>query len=587
MATKNIHYKIPEKEETVLYPPIRNALELIRNNMREIQYYNFKVVDIPFQTLRNETRMELLNAALQYTKKIQSLLLQEFHGVCCQNRNVTGKKALDQLSHSFSCIDAKISHPESFKSIPIILTGHEPILYHPGIWVKNHLAYYLAKHLDGISINLIVDSDACTMGFTYVPLLTKESASIQKVPFVNDKETHAYEEISFEDANAIEKFRKEVVALMEKNNHPNIKTHIKNMQITFDCFVHQLRHSYLQGCKDMTGLLTTARKGLEGAFGINNLEIPVSLMCKTKGFYYFFLHILFNAEHFAKIYNKKLNDYRNFHKIYSKANPIPDLKIQESLVETPFWIWEKGGARNKCYAQFDTDSIMITNGNQIGLKLKKDEDIQEIVSKLKSLESASSHIKLRPRAIATTMFSRVFFSDVFIHGIGGSKYDAITDEIIKEFLNVNPPNYITASTTLFLPVETHDIDTEKLHALEKELVDIRANPERYASERTNQDLLFLKSVDEKHELIEKMRDKDTDKEKRKQLFNQIKELNMSIFNQINHEFKDKQKTLTAIKEKIAYNKVIKCREYPICIFPFKALKVHFANVFCGSKNTDK
>ena len=46
--------------------------------------------------------------------------------------------------------------------------------------------------------------------------------------------------------------------------------------------------------------------------------------------------------------------------------------------------------------------------------------------------------KIRPRAITTTMFSRLFFSDVFIHGIGGAKYDTITDEIIKRILRYRP-----------------------------------------------------------------------------------------------------------------------------------------------------
>ena len=54
---------------------------------------------------------------------------------------------------------------ESIKNIPIIQTGHEPILCHPGVWIKNHLIQYLAKKLDGIGVNMIVDNDACNMGF--------------------------------------------------------------------------------------------------------------------------------------------------------------------------------------------------------------------------------------------------------------------------------------------------------------------------------------------------------------------------------------------------------------------------------------
>ncbi len=560
MATENIPYKIPENEATVFYPPIGDAPELTRDNMREIQHYAFKITDIPFQTLRNETRLDLLNIATQYTKKIFSFLPHKFSETTCHTVNDSGKNAAEQLYESFLPAEPIISHRYCPESIPIILTGHEPIFYHPGIWIKNHLAYYLAEKLKGISINLIVDSDSCKADFVYVPCFSEESASIQKVSFVEGRETQAYEEISLERIEVIERFKDKVDALLRKNNHDDVKNTVKGMQIMFDCFMYQIRHAYQQGCKDMTGLFTAARKGMENAFGIKNLEIPVSLMCNTKGFYSFFLHILYNAKQFAEIHNEKLKDYRNTQAISSKANPVPDLEIHDTLVELPFWIWEKGGARNKCYARYD--------------------------ARLRSLESYPLHpIKLRPRAITLTMFSRLFLSDVFIHGIGGSKYDVITNAIMKDFFHINPPKYITTTTTLFLPVKTQDIDVKTLPVLQKELNDMRTNPERHASEKTRQNPLFLKMVEGKRALIEKMR--GSDKEKRSQLFHQIKELNASMFKRITNEFGNRQRKLAAVKEKMACNEVAKCREYPIGIFPFNTLHDHFANVFSESKNKDK
>ena len=93
----------------------------------------------------------------------------------------------------------------------------------------------------------------------------------------------------------------------------------------------------------MVGLLTAARKSLEEDFGIENLEAPVSWMCDTDGFYHFLLHILYEAERFAKIYNEKLAEYRSIHKIRSKANPLPDLKILRDSIEIPFWVWKAEG----------------------------------------------------------------------------------------------------------------------------------------------------------------------------------------------------------------------------------------------------
>ena len=167
----------------------------------------------------------------------------------------------------------------------------------------------------------------------------------------------------------------------------------------------------------MVGLLTAARKSLEEDFGIENPEVPVSWMCDTDGFYHFVLHILYEAERFAKIYNEKLSEYRSIHKIRSKSNPLPDLKIIGNLIELPFWVWKAEGQRAKCYRVNEGEDIKITDGVDILVILKKSEGAMENLSRLKVLMETG--IKIRPRAITTTMFSRLFFSDVFIHGIGG------------------------------------------------------------------------------------------------------------------------------------------------------------------------
>ena len=61
----------------------------------------------------------------------------------------------------------------------------------------------------------------------------------------------------------------------------------------------------------------------------------------------------------------------------------------------------------------------------------------ENISRLRAL--ISKGIKIRPKAIVNTMYSRMFLSDLFIHGIGGATYDFITDEIIRGFFGVGPP----------------------------------------------------------------------------------------------------------------------------------------------------
>ena len=577
MAMKNISYEIPKNNrEVFLEPAIEHIPELALENRRKISGYKFEINGVPFQVLRDKTRMEILRKAVYYTNGIKSLLRKDPSGPCLHDRNNMKKDTPLQVAQDKLCVNELTLDYETIKKIPIIQTGHEPILYHPGIWIKNHLAHYLVKKLGGISVNMIVDNDACNMGLMYVPILSKISASVGKVAFVKNKDHVACEEIVFDDFEPILQFKEEVIDLLSKNIlREDIKTTIEDMQVMFGQFINRIGECYQQGCSDMVGLLTAARRSLEEDFGIENLEVPVSWMCDTDGFYHFLLHILYESERFAKIYNEILAEYRGIHKIRSKANPLPDLKIMGNLIEIPFWVWKAGGQRAKCYRVNEGEDIKITDGADILVILKKNEGAMENLSRLKVLMETG--IKIRPRAITMTMFSRMFFSDVFIHGIGGAKYDTITDEIIKEFFGIDPPGFVTISATLFLPLDDYGLDIKVLQELQRTDSDMCYNPERYASKETQSEPAFMNRVKEKQRLLKIMGVSNADEKRR--YFRRIKELNKLMLTQINPELKKKRKEINTIRDKLAYNEVVRFREYPICLYPTKMLKDYLLNVF--------
>jgi hypothetical protein len=61
-------------------------------------------------------------------------------------------------------------------------------------------------------------------------------------------------------------------------------------------------------------------------------------------------------------------------------------------------------------------------------------------------------IRLRPRAIVTTLVSRLLVADVFVHGIGGAAYDTITDDVVRRLIGSDPPRHAVVSGTLRLPL---------------------------------------------------------------------------------------------------------------------------------------
>ena len=196
---KNITYEIPKNnKEVFLEPAIEHIPELVLGNRRKIHGYKFEINGIPFQVLRDKTRMDVLRQAVCYTNRIKSLIRKDPSGQRRYERTGMQKDTSVQAAQDKLCINELTLDYETIKNIPIIQTGHEPILYHPGIWIKNHLAHYLVKKLGGISVNMIVDNDACNMGFMYVPILSEKSASVGKVALVRNKDHVAYEEMYHE-----------------------------------------------------------------------------------------------------------------------------------------------------------------------------------------------------------------------------------------------------------------------------------------------------------------------------------------------------------------------------------------------------
>ena len=263
-------------------------------------------------------------------------------------------------------------------------------------------------------------------------------------------------------------------------------------------------------------------------------------------------------------------------KISSKANPLPDLMEKEFVVEMPFWLWKKDEPRKNIFASIANDSrISIICENKIvehfyfGGRNRSTDNLKNL-ERLKTL--IRNDIKIRPKAIANTMYSRLFFSDLFIHGIGGAKYDLITDEIIREFFGVEPPEYATISATLHLPYKPFDVSNEDINKLKHVIKDMGYNPERYASDEIMEGAEMKSIVSEKRELIAKA---SHDTKEKYLTFDRIKQLNNLMKEKISSLIKEKKKEMEDLEKKSIYNSIVMNREYPFCIYPETMLRELF------------
>ena len=90
-------------------------------------------------------------------------------------------------------VPTAVSNP--FKdSTPFILAGHQPELFHPGVWFKNFLLSNLAADRGAVAINFLVDNDLCRSTSIRVPSRTADGSVVAtSVAFDGSQESVPWE----------------------------------------------------------------------------------------------------------------------------------------------------------------------------------------------------------------------------------------------------------------------------------------------------------------------------------------------------------------------------------------------------------
>jgi len=530
-------FTIPKNNREIFIKPAYEDIPgLIDLNKERFRSYGFDINGIPFSEFRERVRSETLKKAGEYTEGIKSF---------CSRLNIAGTENLP-------CID------DTYKSgRNIIATGHSPILAHPGVMIKHGLVNSIAKKVKAIGINIVVDNDACHDDCLNIPDINGPDSSVERVEFLPSPYNLynlAFEDIRYTDSTQLTAFKESVLKVL----------HSPDMKKTFEDFMNPVI-SLSKETLGFTDLFTCARHAFLLKFGIGNLEVPVSLISETEPFLNFFLCITANARSFVNIYNAKLAEYRRLKKISSRANPLPDLMEKGYVVELPFWIWSEGESRKSLYASVaDNSRISVICEDKIieHFDFGENSSSSENLNRLGDL--ISKGIKIRPKAIVNTMYSRMFLSDLFIHGIGGAKYDLVTDEIIREFFGVEPPAYATVSATLHLPYKPFNVSNDDVTALKHVIKDMGYNPDKYASGEIMEDAGMKSMVSEKKELIA---GEAHNSEEKHRAFERLKELNDLMKEEIRPLVEEKENELEDLEKRLKYNSIVTNREYPFCIYP--------------------
>lgn len=370
--------------------------------------------------LRRRARRRLLEQCRAFTSRLSQLARQAAVPEPCQN-------LLD-------------GDPDS---TAIVMTGHQPVIFHPGLCIKYQIAESFAARHNLIAIAVVIDTDQATAGEFFYP-----ASETNSEPAAGGFPVARLVRASFADATPSSP--RPMLASAASMNAVGSDIH----GALIDCGLDEAAREFVKArawySRLTPGSVADANLVTRRAADIGQrfLEVPLTDICAMPEVREFWTDILQRPIDFARALNELLDCYRTEIGIKNAANPFPNLRVDEMSCELPFWLvdpisGERRIARADADGRFDTPS----------------DDV------------------LLPRGALVSATLRLLFSDVFVHGLGGGEYDQFTDRMLAHFWNVTPPPFtvVSGSRWLFPAARARLLQLNELEARSR---DLQFNPQR-------------------------------------------------------------------------------------------------------------
>ena len=499
-------------------PPLTDAPSMIESNQRLAAGSNCDIHGLPLSQLAAAARKDLLTQARRFTSSYRDV------------------------------------RDEAAEDAPLILAGHQPQLFHAGVWIKNFALSSLARYVDGRSINLLIDNDILRNPAIRVPVGSGSHRHVSTIAFDRVGEPIPYEERGITDLRQFQTFGHRVEeAIQSVVDSPLIEDYWPLVQQATE------RSHNVGRC------LAEARHRLEGQWGQDTWEVPLSVVCDSRPFAWFTAHLLANAPSLHEVYNSSLTEYREINRVRSRSHPVPDLAVDEPWLEVPFWLWtSETPHRRRVFVRSCGEGLELSDreDTRIRLPLTADRDAEPAVERLADL--AKQGIRLRPRALTTTVYARLFLSDLFLHGIGGAKYDQLTDLIMNRFFGVQPPCFMTLSATLLLLKDRTRGMLEEIRETRQLLREFRYHPERHLAQSAE----TARLIEEKRAWIAR----DLPRGQRGERHAHIERVNLALQSQLADRSEQLSKELAETIARLRQHQPLASREFSFCLFSEATLR---------------
>lgn len=435
---------------------------------------------------------------------------------------------------------------------------------HPGVWAKHIVATRMAAAVGGQAINLIVDHDAPKNTTFTVPALENQTLRVHPIRFADVPAGTSYEQIPALNENEINAFENNVrQAMGDRFDDSQMPT-----------YIHALKSARNQS--DWVDQSVNARRAVEANFDLSINDHRVShIWCGP-----LLMDLFMNADRFVDSYNRALSWYRKEFHVRGFNRPIPDLKCENHRCELPVWAVRRNEPRRRLFVEKSgTELHLLTDQESIGtipISGKAAEKFLHQITHENLIMHEMNGWQFRPRALTLTLWARLLLADLFIHGIGGAKYDRITDIIIADYYNTPPPEMACVSATLWMDLPQSKISDHSIRKLQHQMRDMTYNPQRHIT--INDKITEL--MKQKHNTLQhaqQLREKEpANHSARKKAFQKIRHINQTMLNTCPDTTKSLQTDFERAKNDRLQNTIARDRTWFFGLYHQNTLKTLLA-----------
>ncbi|HWB18728.1 MAG TPA: hypothetical protein VG711_00385 [Phycisphaerales bacterium] len=288
----------------------------------------------------------------------------------------------------------------------LVMTGHQPVLWHPGVLAKYFAVEAFAKAAGGSCANLVIDTHEGDFGELAIPVRAANGRISARTERMIDGEG--------ENAMCFQKAHHPMrVEVNRGDTWGFVIDGLETMRKVIERRAHE-QNAAMQMARAMDDLrIEVAGSGEEmKAVGASDL-MKTSLWRVMAG------AMAKDAGACARAYNAAAQRH-------SEAR-VEFLSVNETAgsggAELPVWVVGKSGAKRRGFAA----------------------DVEAWLQN-------PAMVNLQPRALLTTAIVRIGLADLFVHGRGGGVYDRIMEEWMKEWLGVTPAPMTVVSADVLLPL---------------------------------------------------------------------------------------------------------------------------------------